>query len=258
MGDDQRFDYIYKFVSDGNWQSMRAGGLSPLDHGRLYAARFDDDGTGQWLELTIDDPALAAEFGDQAEILTFARKAADIVGATPMDRPEWATVAPNGDVYCTLTNNTARVVADAANPQAPNPFGHIIKWRDADNHVGTTFEWEIFVLASDTHGSPTFEFSSPDGLWCDPDGRLFIETDGGQPSGQDQMLVADKFTGEIRRLFAGVSGDEITGIAVTPDHRTMFINTQHPRMKLPGFEGDAVPRDSTIVITRKDGGIIGS
>ena len=266
MGDDERFDYIYKFVSAANWRSMRARGKSPLSEGRLYVARFDDDGTGVWLELTIGNPVLAAEFADQAEVLTYARRAADLLGATPMDRPEWTSVAPNGDVYCTLTNNTARSVPDAANPLAPNPDGHIIRWRDRDQHVGTTFEWDIFLLAQDTHVTADAAFGSPDGLWVDPDGRVFIQTDGGQPFGNNQMLVADPKTKEVRRIFAGVDGDEITGVAVTPDRRTMFINTQHPgngdptatNFPVPGAGGPQVPRDATFVITRKDGGIIGS
>lgn len=265
MGDDQRFDYIYKFVSDDNWKSMRARGMSPLDHGKLYVARFDDDGTGEWLELTIDNPALSAKFTSQAEVLIFARMAADILGATPMDRPEWTTVAPNGDVYCTLTNNSRRTEADAANPMAPNADGHIIRWRDSEHHLGTTFNWEIFLVAADTHGTEQ-SYSDPDGLWADPDGRLFIQTDGGQKEGlNNQLLIADTNTGELRRLFTGVSGDEITGITLTPDRRTLFINTQHPgngdplRTNFPvAYDGMTIPRDSTIVITRKDGGIIGS
>ncbi len=274
MGDDQAFDYIYKFVSSGNWKSMRARGINPLSDGALYVARFNEDGTGDWLELTIENPVLAARFDDQAEVLTFARIAGDLLGATPMDRPEWTSVAPNGDVFCTLTNNGSRAVPNAANPQAPNRDGHIIKWRDSDNHVGTTFEWDIFLLASDSRASAgtasDHVFTDPDGLWCDPDGRVFIQTDGGQPGGRNnQMLVADAYTGEIRRIFAGVAGDEITGIAVTPDRRTMFINTQHPGDGDPGVSNfpveldpadpaGPVPRDATFVITRKDGGIIGS
>jgi len=268
MGDDQRFDYIYKFVSASNWKSMRARGMSPFSEGTLYVARFDEDGTGEWLALTIDDPALAARFADQAELLTYARVAADIVGATPMDRPEWTSVAPNGDVYCTLTNNSRRTEADAANPEAPNNNGHIIRWRDADNHVGTTFEWDIFVLGTDTLGTD-YEFTDPDGLWCDPDGRVFIETDGGQPNGgNNQMVVADSSTEEFRRLFTGVTRDEITGLTVTPDRRTLFCNTQHPGNGDPALtnfpvlndppDGVTIPRDSTFVITRKDGGIVGS
>lgn len=265
MGDDQRFDYIYKFVSADNYRKMLRRGESPLDHGQLYVARFNDDGSGDWLELTIDNPALADVFSDQGEVLTYARMAADILGATPMDRPEWTTVAPNGDVYCTLTNNSRRTEADAANPLAPNADGHIIRWHDSDRHIGTRFDWEIFLISQDTHGTED-TFSDPDGLWADPDGRLFIQTDGGQKDGlNNQMLVADTRTGELRRLFTGVTGDEITGITVTPDRRTMFINTQHPGNGDPSLtnfpaplDGVTVPRDTTFVITKKDGGIIGS
>lgn len=265
MGDDQRFDYIYKFVSARNWKAMRAQGISPLDEGKLYVAKFNDNGTGEWLELTIGNPVLAAAFQDQAEVLTYARLAADLLGATPMDRPEWTTVAPNSDVYCALTNNSQRTAPDAANPLVPNPDGHIIKWRDSDRHTGITFQWEIFLIAEATHGTED-SFSDPDGIWADPDGRLFIQTDGGQKDGlNNQMLVADTRTGELRRLFTGVTGDEITGIAVTPDRRTMFINTQHPGNGNPALtnfpapqDGTTIPRDSTFAISRKDGGIIGS
>lgn len=265
MGDDQRFDYIYKFVSADNWKQMRKQGRNPLDEGSLYVARFNDDGSGEWIELTINNPVLSQRFSSQDEVLVHTRIAADLVGATPMDRPEWTTVAPNGDVYCTLTNNSRRTEPGPANPLAPNPDGHIIRWKDTNDHVGTTFAWELFIIAEDTHGTES-SFSSPDGLWADPDGRLFIETDGGQQDGlNNQLLVADTKTKEVRRLLTGVTGDEITGIAITPDRRTLFVNTQHPGNGDPALsnfpaptDGVTIPRDCTIVITRKDGGIIGS
>jgi len=269
MGDDQRFDYIYKFVSDDNWRKMLRQGKSPLDHGKLYVARFNDDGTGDWLELTIDNPILAANFADQAEVLVYTRMAADLLEATPMDRPEWISVAPNRDVYCTLTNNSQRTEANAANPLAPNNDGHIIRWHDSHRHVGTSFKWDIFVFAQDTHGTEQ-SFSDPDGIWIDPDGRLFIETDGGQKDGlNNQCLVVDTRSenpaGEIKRLFTGVTGDEITGLTTTPDRRTMFINTQHPGNGDPSVtnfpaatDGVTIPRDCTFVITRKNRGIVGS
>ena len=265
MGDDQRFDYIYKFVSAGNWRRMLARGVSPLDEGKLYVAKFNDDGTGEWLELTIDNPVLAAKFNDQGELLTYVRLAADELGATPMDRPEWTTIAPNKYVYCSLTNNSRREEADKANPLAPNPDGHIIRWRDSNYHVGTTFTWDIFAIAENTHGTEE-SFSDPDGLWADPFGRLFIQTDGGQKDDlNNQMLVANTRTGKIRRLFTGVTGDEITGLTVTPNQRTMFINTQHPGngdptlTNFPAPQGSGkIPRDCTFVITRKNRGIVGS
>ena len=269
-GDDERFEYIYKFVSADNWRAMRARGESPLDDGTLYVARFDDDGTGQWLELSLNVPALAARFSDMGELLVNTRIAADIVGATPMDRPEWITIGADNQVYCALTNNSRRTVADAANPLAPNADGHIIRWSETYGFGGRAFAWNIFLIAQDTHGPGNEDtFSDPDGLWADPDGRLFIQTDGGQKKGlNDQMLVADIMTGELRRLFTGVTDCEITGITVTPDRRTMFINVQHPGDGNPfatnfpvanrNPDGVTIPRDATVVITRKDGGVIGS
>jgi secreted PhoX family phosphatase len=269
MGDDQRFDYIYKFVSAGNWKSMMAKGKSPLDEGTLYVAKFNDDYSGDWQELSMKNPVLAGMFSSDAEILVKARLAADAVGATPMDRPEWISVAPNQDVYCTLTNNSRREVPNAPNPLAPNADGHIIRWRDSGKHTGTTFNWDIFVFSKDTHGTES-SFSDPDGIWCDDYGRLFIETDGGQKDGlQNQLLVVDtKSTApeaETKRLLTGVNSDEITGLTVTPNQRVLFCNTQHPgngdpsRTNFPAdTDGVTIPRDCTFVVRRKDGGIVGS
>jgi len=187
-----------------------------------------------------------------------------------MDRPEWTTVAPDGQVYCTLTNNSRRAPeqADAANPLAPNADGHIIRWTDTDKFTGTSFEWDIYLIAEQTHGTED-SFADADGLWADPDGRVWIQTDGGQKDGlNNQMLVSDPETGEIRRLFTGVPDDEITGLTVTPDRRTLFANTQHPGNGDPSVtnfpvvnnapDGVTYPRDCTFVITRKDGGIVGT
>lgn len=272
LGDDSGHEHIYKFVSSASYQSLLREGKSPLAHGQLYVAKFNEDQTGEWIALSLDNPALAERFKDQAEIVVFARIAARIVGATPMDRPEWITVGPNEDVYCTLTNNSSRTVANAANPMTPNIHGHIIRWRDSDHHTGLDFTWDIFLMAKDTQNTEEL-FSSPDGLWADSFGRLFVETDGNQSDSEtsinNQLLVADTQSGEIRRLFTGVNDCEITGLAVTPDQRTMFINIQHPGPSnfAPGDrsrifpalgETASVPRDCTVVLTRKDGGVIGS
>jgi hypothetical protein len=256
MGDDQRFDYIYKYVSARDYKEMLAEGVSPLDEGVLYVARFNEDGSGDWLELSTNNPDITSYTTD-AEILCYARVAADEAGATPMDRPEWTSTAPDGTIYVTLTNNSRREVADAANPVAPNADGHIIRFKD-DDPSGATFEWEIFMLSRDTHGTEE-SFSDPDGLWVDPDGRVFIETDGGQKDGlQNQILVADSVTREIRRLFTGVNGCEITGVATTPNRQTLFINVQHPGNGDPAEtnfpaapDGVTIPRDCTIVLRKK-------
>lgn len=293
MGDDQVNDYIYKFVSDGTY--TKGGDNSQLlDKGKLYVARFDAGkavgdfaGTGEWLLLDKQaNPKLQADssFANQAAVLVHARMAGDVVGATKMDRPEWVSVHPKtGEVYVTLTNNTSRTVADEANPRAKNVYGQIVRWREAGGDAAaTTFEWDIFVLA----GNPTVHterkdlragsanitadntFNSPDGLAFDADGRLWIQTDGkysnqGDYAGQgnNQMLCADPVTKEIRRFFVGPKEAEVTGITFTPDHKTMFINIQHP-----GEEGDShwpgggstIPRSATVVITKDDGGVIGT
>ena len=271
MGDDSGNEYIYKFVSAESYKDMQERDESPFAMGQLYVAQFNEDFTGEWLPLTLENEELDDRFEDEADLLVHARIAGDIVGATKMDRPEWITVAPEEFVYATLTNNTSKSETNAANPESPNYYGHIIKWKDADMHTGTTFEWEIWKLASSTQDTEEM-FGSPDGLYADPDGRLFIQTDGGQGDGTreicNQLLVADTSTGEIRRLFTGVEDCEITGIAFTPDRKTMFINIQHPgwdnfetalsTQEFPGFDGPNVPRDCTVVITRKDGGIVGS
>lgn len=271
MGDDERFDYIYKFVSSGDWKKMIAAGKSPLDEGTLYVARFNEDGTGDWLELSPNNTALSS--WKLEDILVYTRLAADAVGATKMDRPEWITLGTNGELYCTLTNNSQRGTAgragtNKANPQAANVWGHIIRWKDTDKHIGESFSWSIFALSTEVTDSGGQMFGSPDGIWADPDGRIFVQTDGTQPgSNNDQMLVATAVGREFKRLFTGVKGCEVTGVTVTPDRRTMFVNLQHPGDGDPAVTnfpeaftgaGGPVPRDCTIVITRKNGGIIGS
>ena len=267
MGDDQRFDYCYKYVSNRPWKDAIADGDSPLDDGVLYVARFNADGTGEWLELSMRIPALAQRFSGMDDLLVNTRIAADIVGATPMDRPEWTTIGKNGEVYWTLTNNSQRTTADAANPEAPNNDGHIIATYDDDHHLGTHFSWDIYVLASASRGTPGV-FTDPDAAWADDQGRLFIGTDGGQPDGlQDQLVVFDTTTEEpeAKRLFVGVASDEITGFTVTPNYRWAFINMQHPGNGNPAAtnfpaptDGVTIPRDCTIVLRRKNGGRIGS
>ncbi len=267
MGDDQRFDYCYKYVSNQAWRHAIAKGESPLDDGVLYVARFDEDGTGEWLPLTLENPDLAARFSTLAELLINARLAADIVGATPMDRPEWTTIGQDGAVFWTLTNNTNRKEPNSANPEAPNGDGHIIRTVDADDYLGDSFTWEIYILASSTRGTENV-FTDPDAANADPDGRLFIGTDGGQPDGlQNQLVVFDTTadTPEPKRLLVGVRNDEITGWAYTPDYRTAFTNIQHPGDGDPTltnfpkpFDGVTIPRDATLIITRKNNGVIGS
>jgi secreted PhoX family phosphatase len=160
-GDDARFEYIYKFVSAKPFDAKTASGAL-LDEGTLYAAKFNADGSGEWLALAPGQNGLTPEngFANLADILINTRLAADRAGATKMDRPEWGTVHPTtGEVYFTLTNNTARTQAqvDPANPRAQNQFGQIVRWReDGDDHAATKFRWELFVIAGNRATSRTF------------------------------------------------------------------------------------------------------
>ncbi len=296
MGCDARFEYIYKYVSAQPYFKETAGGHL-LDNGTLYVARFDEDGRGEWLPLVFGQNGLNPEngFNSQADVIVNTRTAADFVGATKMDRPEWGAVDPNTNtVYFTLTNNTNRTEeeVDAANPRANNQFGQIIRWDETNGVAGKSFDWELFVLAGgiddseDLQGNALTEdniFAAPDGLWMDPDSRLWIQTDIGESGqnkgdyaqfGNNQMLAADPETGEIRRFVAGPPGQEVTGVITTPDRRTMFINLQHPgantsaedfaagnlTSQWPDYDPDnyPYPRSATLVITRADGGIIGA
>ncbi len=286
-GDDSQNEYIYKYVSRDKYRPQRSDGRL-LDEGTLYVARFNPDGSGDWLPLDLEDAGFQqacaranVSFADQGEVLINTRFAADVVGATKMDRPEWGAVHPDtGEVYFTLTNNTARQEADAANPRAPNPTGHIIRWREEGrNHVGTRFRWDIYLLAGpaadsrDPRGRPLTEaniLASPDGLWFDDDGRLWIQTDmsGSQlsngPFGNNQMLVSDPASGETKRFLVGPQGAEVTGITATPDFRTLFVNIQHPGEGSSATEYTSTwpdgpgrrPRSATVIITRDDGGRI--
>jgi hypothetical protein len=266
-----------------------------LDEGTLYAARFDSDGNGEWLTLAPGVNGLGAEngFATLADVLLNTRGAADVAGATPMDRPEWGAVDPaTGQVYFTLTKNTRRTPGQAvgANPRAKNAMGQIVRWSEAGNdHVATTFVWELFLLAGDAdsgrdlRGRPLDAdnlFANPDGLWFDADRRLWIQTDISdeeqnrglyRPMGNNAMLAADPDTGELRRFFTAPPGAEISGVVTTPDQTTMFINVQHPGSSTraqdfaagrldshwPGG-GSALPRSATVVITRECGGKIGA
>ncbi|WP_303290521.1 PhoX family phosphatase [Marinobacter sp. SS5-14b] len=291
-GDDSRFEYIYKFVSDQPYYADTANG-SLLDTGTLYVARFNDDGSGEWLPLSLDDAGFKAKvdaaaargtvggigfngFENQADVILNTRLAADIAGATPMDRPEWGAVDPvSGEVYFTLTNNSERLESqtNGANPVAGNTTGHIIRWTPAgDDHTSGSFDWDIFVFAGEQGTETVVDdqvivaltddniFNSPDGLWFDYNGRLWIQTDGSDdaPYQNNMMLAANPVTREIKRFFVGPQGCEVTGVVTTPDSKTMFVNIQHPEKDWPfGTEGDH-PRDAVVIVTRDDGGVIGA
>ena len=332
MGDDSRGEYIYKFVSDAKWDAKDinggyAAGDKYMNAGKLYVAKFNNDGTGQWIELAFGKNGLNQSnsvypFSSQADVVTFARLAADAVGATKMDRPEWCTVNPeNGEVYVTLTNNSNRgsnYPTDAANPrsyedlynntktQKGNVNGHIIRFREtADLTTAESFKWDIYLFGAEASMAANInlsgltdnnDLSSPDGMWFDPRGVLWIQTDDGAytdvtncmmlaalpgqigdgakatTSNGTETLVGKKVTDEtLRRFLVGPKECEITGIAMTPDYKAIFINVQHPGEDSADYASPssnwpatqtnpsnktARPRSATVVITRKDGGVI--
>jgi uncharacterized protein len=300
MGDDEQFEYVYKFVSRHPYTAAdRGGNAGLLAEGTLYVARFDASGAGAWIELTHGKNGLdaAAGFPGPADILIDTRAAADLVGATRMDRPEWIAVHPQtGEAYCALTNNTqrgtdGRPATDRANPRAANVFGHILRWRERGRDAAAlAFDWDVFVLAGDgDHPEPGKRgtvkgdsFGSPDGLWIDPWGVLWIQTDVSTSVlnrgdyarlGNNVMLAADSVTGDVRRFLSGPNGCEITGVIATPDGRTLFVNIQHPGETAsersdparptavstwPDGAAAGRPRSATIVIRKRDGGVIGS
>ena len=308
MGDDSNNEYLYKFVSAAVWDAADANpadrlatGAKYMDQGKLYVARFNADGSGVWLLLDVATPTaagttLGALYGDLPGIILNTRGAGDAVGATPMDRPEWTAVNPlNGDVYLTLTNNSARTPekVDAANPRGPNRHGHIIRWHDSDDQL--SFTWDIFVFGANAAGTADInrsgltelnQFASPDGMSFDSRGVLWFETDNGESTltdyTNDQLLAViptDLVDGtgkqvpinaqnqvDLRRFFVGPNGCEVTGIAFSPDNKSMFVNIQHPEnWPYTDKATDATPagatvrpRASTVVIQRDDGGEIGT
>lgn len=313
MGDDERNEYIYKFVTD-KAHNPKQPHLSAnlLDEGVLYVAKFGKDGKGDWLPLVYGLNGLTAEngFASQAEVCIKARQAADRLGATMMDRPEWLAVHPKSQqVYVTLTNNSRRGVGtesankhdgttvaasanpsvDDANPRKDNTMGHIIRWDERmNNPTATSFDWNVFVLAGDRtltdsnkHNSNKGDtFGSPDGLWFDPAGNLWVQTDISTSTlgkgdyanmSTNMMLVADVQTGELKRFLTGPLGCEITGAAMTPDRKTMFVNVQHPGespseradpllpkaiSSFPDGDKGLRPRSATVAIWRDDGKVI--
>lgn len=300
MGDDRVFEYIYKFVSRDAWtRSDRNANRNILDHGTLYVAKFKDDGAGEWIPLIHGRGALTKEagFADQADVLIRTRAAGDAVGATKMDRPEWIAVHPaTNEVYCTLTNNSSRggkdrPGTDRANPRVNNVFGQIIRWRESGNDpAALNFQWDLFAIAGDPQHPDAGRrgnikgdaYGSPDGLWFDDGGLLWIQTDVSASTisknhyerlGNNQMLAADIRSGETRRFLTGPNGCEVTGVVMTPDARTMFINIQHPgeapkgrndpqnpkaHSTWPDGAAGGRPRSATVVIRKNDGGVIGT
>lgn len=295
MGDDENGDYLYRYVSARPWRDLIAEGLSPLDVGTLYVAKFNGDGTGLWLALKHGTGVLTVgnSWLNQADVLLRTRLAADAVGATKLHRPEWVAVHPRTqEGYVALTNGSGNG-APVNSGRDPNPYGHILRFRDSEEN-DQDLTWDIYLVA----GDPAYDsavpadqpaFGSPDGLWFDSRGILWIQTDISNSSqnradrkydgiGNNQMLAANPDTGELKRFLTGPRGCEVTGVVMTPDMKTMFVNIQHPGESTTYWNnitgtpsvsnpsavsswpngGSSRPRPATVVIEKIDGGVIGS
>ena len=285
-GDDQRFEYIYKFVSKNQYTpDDRENNLSLLDEGTLYVARFDSNGDLIWLPLVYGAGPLTPEngFNNQGDVVIDVRKAADLMGATPMDRPEDIEVNPvNGRVYAMLTNNSKRKKnqIDSANPRAYNDNGQVIEfWPENGNHAELKFKWDLFLLAGNPDKALTKYnqnisdngwLSCPDNCAFDNFGNLWIATDGAQKQGIADGLWATEVSGEQKALtkhfFRTPKGAELCGPFFTPDNTSLFVSIQHPGSKSsydapstrwPDFNKALPPRPSVVVITHNAGGVIG-
>jgi uncharacterized protein len=262
-GDDERFEYVYRFVSNGRYDpNRRDANLNLLDDGVLSVARFDEDKTVSWLPLVFGQGPLtpANNFNSQADVLIDTRRAADLVGATPMDRPEDVEASPtSGLVYVVLTYNEqrrekgdadAKRRANPANPWPKNLWGHILELTPPGapgpgaDHAAAKFGWDFFLIAGKPgkaeeparyHPATSANgwLARPDNIAFDPRGRMWIGTDGmdGYADLTDAVFATD-VSGPGRALtkqfFAAPRGAETTGPCFTPDGRTLFVAIQHP------------------------------
>jgi len=249
MGDDQHFEYLYKFISDKKYiKGNKKHNMTLLEKGTLYVARFNDFLSLDWLPLVHGQNGLTAEngFHTQADIVIDARYAADHVGATPLDRPEGVAIDPiNGDIYVSLTMNGKRETTNVANPRIHNEYGQIIHLKAQHNHTSLSHQWDILLLAGPfEHGGTVQKAGStqdgtlacPDNLSFDHQGRLWVATDQGKEwgkkTGKSDGLYAVEHVGKNRGrstlFFRSPVGAETTGICFTPDDKTLFICVQHP------------------------------
>ncbi len=269
------------FVSDGVFASAdRKANKKLIDSGTLYVAKFNDDGSGEWMPLVFGQNSLTVSngFGNQAEVLLFARQAADLLGATQMDRPDDVDINPvTGNVYMALINNTRRTEeqVDAANPCAGNAFGHIIEIREAEgDHATERFDWEIFMLCGDPADenagaffagfdpSRVSKIANPDNLAFDRRGNLLIATDG-RPR---RMSIHDGIffvptegptRGFNRQIFSGPVGYECASVVLNTHNNLMLVSIQHPgeggmrQESVSAFpDGGAPNRPSVVAVTR--------
>jgi secreted PhoX family phosphatase len=299
MGDDERKEYVYKFISRDRYDPA-AGSANArlLDDGTLYVARFDADMTMTWMPLEFGQGPLTPQngFASQADVVIELRRAADLLKATPMDRPEDIETNPvNGRVYALMTADNRRQAGeqDAANPRPRNFFGHVLELIPPGtapklDHAALKHGWDIFLLAGDPakpelgarYGQPMSRsgwLANPDNVAFDPRGRMWLASDQG--TAQADFGIGDGIwacdvegpgRAVTRFFYRCPTGAEMCGPEFTPDGRSLFLAVQHPAgddkgshyekptTRWPDFMADVPPRPALIVIVKDDGGEIGA
>lgn len=265
MGDDERNDYLYKFVSKNKISASRKKNMTLLTEGDLYVARFAGDspaseitgtgalpadgrfdGSGVWIPLTRNGQSAVPGFTLE-QVLIYTRLAADAVAPTKMDRPE--DVQPNlktGKVYVALTNNSARAAAavDEANPITGNRYGHVLELTETAGQAGTTFGWSILLLCGDPAvfansyfaGFPKDKvspISCPDNLAFDAEGNLWISTDGapstiGYNDGLFKVPLTGAERGHVQQFLAVPREAETCGPVISDLEGLVYVAVQHP------------------------------
>ena len=283
MGDDERFDYMYKFVSKGTYvEGDLANNLTLLEEGDLYVAKFSGDGssdgvhdgTGEWLPLVVDGQS-TVDGMTLEEVLVFTRLAADKVGPTKMDRPEDVEVnLVNGRVYAALTNNSKRTPAqlDEANPRASNKHGQVLELTPrSGDHTVTGFDWKLVLICGDPNDPETYfngydksqvsPISCPDNVSFDKTGNLWIATDGnalGHCDGMYLMPLEGEHKGHLQQFLSVPAFSECCGPLVEWDDRVVFAAIQHPGEETGAsttnvlsrfpYQGNTQPRPAVIMV----------
>lgn len=289
MGDDQAFEYIYRFVSSQKYTTKnREQNFQLLDEGVLSVAEFTDQGTLIWHPLIWGQGPYTEKNGfySQADVVLDMRKAADLAGATPMDRPEEIKVNPvTGNVFTVLTNNVMRdpIRADPANPRVFNQHGHILELVPPDqDHASREFKWEVFILAGNPNKKLDYAyypssvskdgwFSNPDNCSFDKNGNIWIATDGfykqGNADGIWISATQGNHKGLTKHFLRAPLAAEVCSPCFTPDNKTMFCSIQHPgegsnydspSTRWPDFDDGLPPRPAVVTITHNHDREIGS
>ena len=290
-GDDDKFEYIYRFVSKKKYRpektlEAKAHNMTLLDEGELSVAKFDEKGGLEWMPLEYGSGPLTSEndFHSQADVLIEVKRAGDLLGATPMDRPEDIEVNPkNQKVYVMLTKNDERQASqlEPCNPRVENKSGHIIELTAPNNdHAAKKFKWDILLLAGNpketlTNYHPATSekgwLACPDNCAFDQKGNLWVATDGGEDldiaDGLWRINTEGELRGYSRRFLSVPIGAELCGPFFTADNQSLFCAIQHPgggsyfdnpSTRWPDFEDGMPPRPAVVVITKQDGGVIGA